>query len=134
VATTRVVLGTLPPLLRDIVRATLTRDADVEIVTQVDGRDEIASALERSEAHVAVLGVAPADWAGLSVFLRALLAAHPRLTIIALASDGRSGYVYRLQPRGVVIDDISPISLAQAIRSIAADEDVHPAIHPLSPE
>jgi DNA-binding NarL/FixJ family response regulator len=133
VTTIRVVLGTLPPLLRDIVRATLTRDDDVEIVNEVARLDEIAPALERAEGDVAVMGVAPTEWTGLSDFLRQLLAGHPHLTVIALANDGRSGYLYRLQPRGVVIDDISPRSLVQAIRTHVA-ADVHPPIHPLSAE
>jgi len=131
--TIRVVLGTLPPLLRDIVRATLTRDADVEIVSEVALHQEIAPAVERTEGEVAVVGVAPSEWVGLSGFLRELLASHPHLTVIALASDGRSGYVYRLQPRGVVIDDISPRSLVQAIRAHTS-ADVHLPIHPLSAE
>jgi len=130
VPTTRVVLGALPPLLRDIVRATLNRDADIEIATEVDRSADIVPAVDRNDAHVAIVGVAASEWAALSDLLRTLLAKHADLTIIALASDARSGYVYRLEPRGIVIDDISPNSLVKAIRSGA--EDVHPPIHPLS--
>lgn len=129
----RVVLATMPPLLGDIIRETLARDADVEIVAEISTPDEIISAVDHSDADVAVLGVAPADWVALSSVLRDLLAEHPRLTIIALAKDGRSGYVYRHQPRGVVIDDISPRSLAQLIRSNAG-VGLHPRLHPFSAE
>lgn len=133
VPTTRVVLVALPPLLRDIVRATLNRDPDVRIVAEVDRPGDIGSSVDRDDAHVAVFGIAPSEWAALSDVLRDLFAKHPHLTIIALASDGRSGYVYRLEPRGVVINDISPSSLVRAIRSHAT-MDVHPSIHPLSAE
>lgn len=129
----RVVLATMPPLLGDIVRATLARDADVEIRAEVTTRDEIGPAVDQADADVTVLGVMPGDWSGLSHLLRDTLAAHPRLTIIALASDGRSGYVYRLQPRGVIIDDITPRSLVQVIRANAGG-DVHPIVHPFSAE
>lgn len=129
----RVVLATMPPLLGDIVRETLARHVDVEIVAEVGTSGDITSAIDRADADVAVLGVATGEWVALSSTFRDLLAHHPRLTIIALARDGRSGYVYHHQPRGVVIDDISPRSLVQLIRSNAA-VGVHPPLHPFSAE
>ena len=130
-APTRVVLGTMPPLLGDIVRETLFHQTDVEVLAEVDTRDEVDSAVTHTGAHVAILGISPGDWNTLSGLLGDLLASHPRLTVIALASDGRNGYVYQLQPRTVAIDDISPTSLVRAIRATAT-VDVHPAIHPFS--
>src|SRR5215210_5469547 len=66
----RVVLGTMPVLLGDIVRDTLSvyRD-EVEVIAQVRTRAEMASAIQRTEAHVAVLAFAHQDWGGLSDFL-----------------------------------------------------------------
>ena len=52
----RVVLATMPPLLGDIVRATLARDPDVEILAEVASHDAIAPAVDRSDADVAILG------------------------------------------------------------------------------
>jgi len=130
----RVVLATLPPLLADIVRETLVREGGVEIVAEIGDTNAIEATIDRTNPHVAVLGVAPADWAGLSGFLRNVLANHPRLAVVALASDGRSGYVYQHQPRGVLINDITPKTLAIAIQSIAAATDVNPAVHPFSAE
>ena len=128
----RVVLATMPPLLGAIIRETLARDGDLEIVSEVATLAEIASAVERAGADIAVLGVAPDEWVELSDPLRNLLAQHPRLTIIGIARNGRTGYVYRLQPRGVVINDISPTSLAAAIRSVTAAGGVHPSLRPFS--
>ena len=130
-APTRVVLGTMPPLLGDIVRETLVRQSDVDVLAEVGSRGEIMSAVEQTGAHVVILGMSPDAWSSLSGLLRDLLAHHPRLTIIALASDGRSGYVYQLQPRTIAIDDISPATLVQAVRATAAG-DVHPSLHPFS--
>lgn len=127
----RVVLGAMPPLLGDIVRGTLTGHDDVDVVAEVETRAEIGPAVRRTDPHVAVLGIPPRDRSSLSALLHELLTDHPRLTIIALASDGRSGYVCQLQPSSVVIDDISPASLVQAIRATSA-MDVHPVIHPFS--
>ena len=130
-APTRVILGTMPPLLGDIIRATLGRQADVEVAAEVGVHTEIVSAVSDTNAHVAILGIAPDGWSTLSQLLGELLGHHPRLTIIAIASDGRSGYVYRLLPRTTAIDDVSPSSLVQAIRATVA-MDVHPALHPFS--
>jgi len=129
----RVVLATLPPLLGDIVRETLVRDAEAEILAEVESAADIAAVVERTDPNVAVVGVASADWIDVSSRLRDLLIKHPRLTIIALACDGRSGYVYQNQPRGVVINDLSPKSLVHAIRLTTAS-DVHPPVHPFSAE
>jgi len=121
----------MPPLLGDIIRETLGRQPDVEVAAEVRVRTEIVSAVTDTHAHVAILGIAPDGWSTLSQLLGELLGQHPRLTIIAIASDGRSGYVYRLLPRTVSIDDVSPTSLVQAIRATVA-MDVHPALHPFS--
>lgn len=129
----RVVLATLPPLLGDIVRETLVRDAEAEILAEVESAADIAAVVERTDPNVAVVGVATADWIDVSSRLRDLLSEHPRLTIVALASDGRSGYVYQNQPRGVVINDLSPKSLVQAIRSTITT-GVNPPVHPFSAE
>ncbi len=130
VAPIRVVLATMPALLGDIVRDTLAANHDdVAILAEVETRGEIASAVRRTDADVAVLGVASQD--DLSDFLGSLLADHPRLAVIALASDGRNGCVYRLKPISSAIEDVSPASLMQAIRATAA-MDVHPVIHPFS--
>lgn len=130
-ASTRVVLGTMPPLLGDIVRETLINQTDLEVLAEVGTRGEIDSAVTSTRADVAILGIGPSDWSSLDTLLRELLASHPTLRVIALASDGRSGYVYRLEPRTVAIADVSPTALVQAIRA-ATGKDVHPALHPFS--
>ena len=129
----RVVLAALPPLLGDIVRETLVRDAEAQVDAEVGSARDIGPTLGRITANVVVVGVAPSEWSELSSLLREILAGHPGLTIVALASDGRSGYVYQHQPRGVAIHDISPKSLVQVIRSTATT-GLHPGIHPFSAE
>jgi DNA-binding NarL/FixJ family response regulator len=123
----------MPPLLGDIVRETLTTLDDVEVLADVRTRDEIGAAVRRTDAHVAVLGVSSRDPTGLSSLLGELLTDHPRLTVIALASDGRNGHVYQLQPSSVAIDNLTPKSLVETIRATSG-MDVHPLIHPFSPD
>jgi DNA-binding NarL/FixJ family response regulator len=127
----RVVLATMPRLLGDIVRETLAAHQDVTIIADVATRDELTPAIRRTDATVAIIGVESDAWNGLNDLLRALLAERPRLTVIALASDGRTGYVLQLLPSAVAIDDISPQSLVETIR-VRSTMDVHPMIHPFS--
>jgi DNA-binding NarL/FixJ family response regulator len=121
----------MPSLLGDIVRETLAGHPDVEVLADVVTPGEIVSAVQRTRANVAVVGISPADSCGLSGLIRELLAEHPRLTIVALASDGRNGCVYQLEPHAVAIADISPRALLQAIRGTPA-MGVHPRFHPFS--
>jgi hypothetical protein len=61
-----------------------------------------------------------------------LLAVRPRLGIVALTSDGRTGYVHSLHPGEAAIVDISPGTLPDAIRAARNERDVHPHLHPFS--
>ena len=121
----------MPRLLGDIVRETLSAQHDVTIIADVRARDEITPAVQQTDADVAVIGVAADAWNSLNDLLRELLAERPRLTVIALASDGRNGYVFQLLPSSVAIDDISPQSLVEAIRA-RSTMGVHPVVHPFS--
>jgi DNA-binding NarL/FixJ family response regulator len=121
----------MPPLLGDIVRETLIHQTDLEVLAEVGTPSEIDSAVTSTNADVAILGIRPGDWATLDQLLRALFTNHPRLRVIAIASDGRSGYVYQLEPRTIAIADVSPTALVQTIRAMA-EKDVHPALHPFS--
>lgn len=125
----RVVLGTMPPLLCDIVRETLAGEQDFEILAEVTRPEHLLAAIMRTGASVAVVGIASGDSKAL---VHELLAIEPRLAIVALTSDGRTGYVHALQPREWAIADISPETLLDAIRAARSPRGVHPRVHPLS--
>jgi hypothetical protein len=117
VAPIRVVLGTMPTLLGDIVRETLACHPDFEVLAEVAERGEISPAVQRTGADVAVVAIKPRDRPSDRRSLPGeLLAAHPQLRLIALTSDGRTGYVYELEPREDAIVEISPQLLLDAIR------------------
>lgn len=112
-----VVLGSMPSLLGDIVRATLADHPDLALVAEVDEREEISAALERTGAHVAVVAIAGENALGeRDVFPGQLLAAHPRVRLITMTVDGRAGCIYRLETREEPIDEITPQSLIAAVR------------------
>ena len=125
----RLVLATMPPLLRDIVRETLASQGDIEILAEVADPEQIPAAVRRTGASVAVVGIASSDSRPL---VRRLLAEHPLLGVVTLADDGRTGSVHSLEPCESAIDDISPRTLLDAIRRAPALKDVHPRLHPFS--
>lgn len=120
----RVVLGAMPTLLRDIVRETLAGRPDFEVLAEVTEGDEISQAVQRTRADVAVVGITPRDDPDDRRSLPSeLLAAHPQLRLIALTTDGRTGYAYQLQPYEAAIVEISPESLLEAMKGVhAADQ------------
>ena len=94
-APTRVVLGTMPPLLGDIVRETLFHQTDVEVLAEVrPSRRGSTPPCTHTGAHVAILGISPGDWSTLSGLLSDLLAGHPWLTVMRSRATGATAYVH----------------------------------------
>ena len=127
----RLVLASMPPLLREIVRETLAGQHDIEILAEVSRPDDILPAVRRTGASVAVLGTSLGDATSL---VRELLTSHPWLHVVTLTSDARTAVVHSLQPRVSAIADISPQALVDAIRAASISKDVHPHLHPFSAE
>ena len=127
----RLVLATMPPLLGEIVRETLASQRDIEILAEVTDPEQILSVVRRTGASVAVVGIAPSDS---TLLVHELLADQPWLYVVTLTSDARSAVVHSLQPRAAAISDFSPKALLDAIRTAFVAKDVHPRLHPFSPD
>jgi DNA-binding NarL/FixJ family response regulator len=108
----------MPLMLRDIVREVLAPEPDLAVVGEFPASTDLRTAVEQTDAGVVVVG---AEAAGLPA-IRTLLAEHPHVNVLAVASDARDGVVYRLTPARVAIGDVSPGSLLQAIREAAASD------------
>jgi len=132
VAPIRLVLATMPPLLGEIVRETLASQGDIEILAEVADPEQILSVVRRTGASVAVVGIAPSDSTALLV--HELLADQPWLHVVTLTSDARTAVVHSLQPCAAAFSDLSPKALLDAIRTALAAKDVHPYLHPFSPD
>ena len=105
----------MPRLLRDIVNAILTREPDIHVAARGDDAAlaEVGDSDALGNADVAI--VAESEMA--SVDYEALLYAHPRLRLVAIAGDGRAAVVYELHPTRVALGEFSPQVLVDAIRS-----------------
>lgn len=103
----RVVLVSLPDLLREIVAGVLGAQPDIVVVGTEDDAQE---AIERRGANVLVVDDESLDREGITDLLRR----HPDVSVIGISADGRQAYAY--QPRRVLLGGLSPEALREAVR------------------
>ena len=110
-AGTRVVLVSVRGVVGDVVRDALY-ERDVDVVADLHDEARLDAMLARVAVDCVVWstddGDAPAA---------ALLAHHPRLTIIALEHEGRRVFLHRMCPRRVPLGELSPTSLADVVEA-----------------
>jgi DNA-binding NarL/FixJ family response regulator len=104
----RVVLVSLPALLRDIVAGVLREEPDIVVV---ETEDDLREAVERLHADAAVVEDETVDPARVADVLRR----HPDACLIGVSADGRQAYAY--EPRRVLLGGLSPDTLREAVRA-----------------
>lgn len=116
----RVVLGQLPALLGDILRATLSEHPDLEVFSDRSSETRVGAIVASTHADVAIIALPPG---GRDRLADDLLHAYPRLTIVALAPNARAGCVYQLKTQVTPLLDVTPGSLLAAVREAGAATD-----------
>src|SRR5262245_45568320 len=106
----------MPRILCDILKETVGRHADMEVVGEQPAGADLVAAARAALADVVV--VAPAE-PELPAECGALLAAIPGMRVVGVAADGRHAFLWELGPplRQVSLGEVSPKGLVQAIRS-----------------
>jgi DNA-binding NarL/FixJ family response regulator len=99
-------------MLREIVRDSVTRQSDMEIVGDFGERNEFLEAVERVD--VAIIGTRQPDDSRLA---HQVLEASPHTKVLIIATNGGSAALWELRPYKVRLDDVSPESLIRAIRA-----------------
>jgi DNA-binding NarL/FixJ family response regulator len=110
------VLVGLPELNRQIIRAVLRADPEVEITAEYDASIDLIEAVGRHDADVLIAGVGEI---GADVAV-ALLSRRPRVKALALADDGSRGLLYELRPHRTVLGQLSAAVLLEAVQSTDA--------------
>ena len=111
----RVLLARMPTLMLDILHHVVEAEPDMAIVGTVDDGG-LPIAVQRTRADVVVVGHETQSERELYL---SLLLRRPQLKVLAIAEDGKSGWVYELRPRRARLGKISARSLAKAIRGRA---------------
>jgi DNA-binding NarL/FixJ family response regulator len=114
----RIVLVDMPPLLRGIVRETLAREPDLDIVSEHDADVDVPAAVKRADADFVIVGSDASAEAAVS----SLVAADRGVRALELRSDGKESVLYELRPHRVLLGEISPETLLRTIRAAPAWE------------
>jgi len=113
---TRIVLIDMSPLLREIVRETLAREQDLDVVAEHEAGVDVRAAVERHHADFVIVG----SDANADEQIGSLLAADRGVRALELRADGRDGVLYELRPHRVALGEISPETLLHTIREAPA--------------
>ena len=116
----RVVLGQLPVLLGDILRATLSEHPDLEVFSDRSSETRVGAIVASTDADVAIIAL---PRTGRDRLADDLLREHPRLTVVALADNARAGCIYQLKTQVTPLIDVTPGSLLAAVRQAGAATD-----------
>ncbi len=108
----RVLIAEMPQLVTDIAQEAIERQPDMEVVGVVRDPGELRTTVTSTEAEVLLC---PTGSGELPAVYRELFDSHPRLRLLALEPDGRSGGVYELRPTRTPLD-VWPDGLVEAIR------------------
>jgi DNA-binding NarL/FixJ family response regulator len=122
---TRVVLIDMSPLLREIVRETLAREPDLDVVAEHEADVDVREAVDRADADFVIVGSDATANAG----VRSLVGKGARLRALELYADGRESVLYELRPHRVSLGEISAETLLRTIRTVP-DWDADPELLP----
>jgi len=112
VASFRVAVVTLSPIIVDIITTLLSDRMALRIVLQVDSRDGIEMRLAGLQPNLVLIGLRKGET---DVIARELLLGLPSATIISFASDGRNAFLHYTRRHRRALRDITPRVLIRTI-------------------
>jgi hypothetical protein len=113
----RILLGAMPPVIRDIVAEQVGRQHDMRIVGDVTAEGSLRSLVRRFEASVVILAVATSD---VPAEVQDLVGERCGTKVLAVEADGRHAWLYELRPHQVRIGEVSPQTLIETIRAASS--------------
>ncbi|HTV90967.1 MAG TPA: hypothetical protein VME41_18290 [Stellaceae bacterium] len=111
-------------MLNSIITAVLEESSQTTIAGVIGDRDDLAAAVRAVRADTVVLQT---DEPGAAGPYRNLLSSFPGLKVIAIASDGRGGFLHELRPWSKQLVELSAESLLAALTEDAASDRGGPA-------
>jgi hypothetical protein len=117
---TRILLGDLPRLVRDMLVKAIERQADMAIVGQRPAVAALGEAVKESDAEFVILGLddrrLPADGEG-------FLDERSRVRLLGIETVEGDACLYELKPERVELGAVTPESVVREIRRVAARSD-----------
>jgi DNA-binding NarL/FixJ family response regulator len=110
---TRIVLVDMPPLLREIVRETLAREPDLDVVAEYEAGVDVRRAVDDADADFVIVGADATARASVA----SVVCGQRGTRAIEVRSDGRESVLYELRPHRVSLGEISPETLLRTIRT-----------------
>lgn len=110
---TRVLLGPMPAILRDILDETFGSQDDVILVGTCNEDSALRNAVDSLSPDVVVVGVEQDDRA----FRYAdLFREHPSLRLLGIRNDARSAAMHEFRVRRCRVADLSSVAILSAVR------------------
>jgi hypothetical protein len=109
----RILLGRMPKMLIDILYHVVASELDLVIVGLVNDDESLPAAVRRTRAEVVLTAQTAED--ELPEYA-SLLVRRPRLKVVAITGDGRTGLLYELRPQRIPLGEMSAVALYNAIR------------------
>lgn len=108
----RILLAGMSNMLTSIITAALKQSPEMVIAGVAKDRDDLAGPIRLMRADAVVVQV---DQPGASLRYRPLLFSFPGLKIIAIASDGKGGFVHELRPWSTELTELSAATFLAAL-------------------
>jgi hypothetical protein len=121
VAAIRVMLGTMPAMVRGILEETFASQHDMTLVGDAEAEATMSATVSAHNPDILVVGMTHDEWA--SEFI-SLFIDHPRLHILAIGEDARAAMMQELYIKRWRIAELSPMAIVDAVRASCADTSV----------
>jgi DNA-binding NarL/FixJ family response regulator len=107
-----ILLAGVPPLLVDLLHHIVASEPDMAVVGRVSDGD-LLTAAQRTGADVILIGQKAKES---REQYEELLLRQPRLKVLTIADDGKTGSLYELRPQRIPLGEVSADVLCAAIR------------------
>jgi len=108
----RILLAGMSNMLSNIITAALEQSSDMQIAGVTIECDDLADPIRLTQADAVVMQTA---LPGAGLQYQNLLLTFPKLKVIAIASDGRGGFVHELRPWSAQLVELSAATLVAAL-------------------
>lgn len=121
--TSKIILANQPRLLRGMLKRVLQRDPDLCVVEEIVDLGNLATAIKREEADWVIVSFPVGG--EIPEFINALLAAHPHVGVLAIATDGSQVKIMWKKPLIKEVN-LSLNGLIAILRQHAGNSNGHP--------